>query len=510
MGSEQGFTHPYANPALVSVYEPEPPLRRSRDEPSRPAGQVTISHNDSVATLAASEETVTISHSSTVNSSSIASSSGLVSATPPTSGFSLVSAASQLDLSKTIEDDKSKHQRRPRRDTKLGPISAPAMATNDSFEASKPYALISLEQAQARAKERNRSATVGSVQSVSLIEENRDMYMKIRARSSSATEKARHALVPTLSDDGNFHGTGGAPEGLKHPISAGPPLPKVIRPKRSGFMKLFNAREKDKIHNTPLPPIPANADSGNILSTPRQPVHRVPVPSADEMLSPSNPFGSKDDARPKRAVPPLSIKVSSPSTKPAHVQDAVPRRSDSPKSSLKPPLLYQVPTSAPAGKTEFAELKLRPVSGFFSSSFAEHVIGEETSPGSSRNTELPSLISPTTISSSDYLPSPINANFLGNGLDFPPGCAEDDQAAIIASLKEQIRQSRKAWQRHIWELEGQVRDLKAEIEDMKDGDVCEVCGQGVPTPEPKNQKGVIHRPRAKTGCGARFASGNEV
>ena len=96
------------------------------------------------------------------------------------------------------------------------------------------------------------------------------------------------------------------------------------------------------------------------------------------------------------------------------------------------------------------------------------------------------------------------------GVELPPGSAEDDQTAIITALKEQIRQSRKAWQRQIWELEGQVRDLKAEIEDMKNGEVCEVCGRGPTKSETNNNKGVIHRPRAKTGCGARFASGNEV
>jgi len=59
-------------------------------------------------------------------------------------------------------------------------------------------------------------------------------------------------------------------------------------------------------------------------------------------------------------------------------------------------------------------------------------------------------------------------------------------------------------------LEGQVRELKAEIDDMKNGDVCEACGRGSDRNSKKyDGPGVLHRPRAKTGSGARFAGGKD-
>ena len=84
----------------------------------------------------------------------------------------------------------------------------------------------------------------------------------------------------------------------------------------------------------------------------------------------------------------------------------------------------------------------------------------------------------------------------------------DDPAFLVSTLQEQLRESRKAWQRQIWELEGQVRDLKAELEELRSGDTCEACGRGIATQKPVTVMGVVNRPRAKTGSGARFASGN--
>ena len=98
----------------------------------------------------------------------------------------------------------------------------------------------------------------------------------------------------------------------------------------------------------------------------------------------------------------------------------------------------------------------------------------------------------------------------------------------------QITGARKAWQRQIWELEGQVRDLRAEMEEMRakerSGESCAFCGRGgsagydevvlephahdmhrqgsLPsTPEaPTGRGGVVNRPRARTGVGGRFGA----
>jgi hypothetical protein len=89
-----------------------------------------------------------------------------------------------------------------------------------------------------------------------------------------------------------------------------------------------------------------------------------------------------------------------------------------------------------------------------------------------------------------------------------------------------------AWQRHIWELQCQVRDLKAQVEEMSAGggngkggglgsdedesDFCEKCGRGrrravsaqqLADDDEAKKGGVVNRPRARTGAGsARFGS----
>ncbi|KAH8120215.1 hypothetical protein DFH11DRAFT_1539408 [Phellopilus nigrolimitatus] len=530
------FIHPYANPALLSTYN-----RGSVVDPFKKDGPLTsevpMPRNDSVATLAASEGTVMHTHSSSVASVSVTSTSGLDSTTPPTSAFSLVSAVSQPELSKAVGlegDLETARQKRSRRETKLGPISAPAMVANNDIAATTSYTLISLEQAQARV----RSATTAGVVPFPVRDgtedgnKSKESASRVRSRTNSATGKVRPIITHIPVDDPRVRGgdiaTPLSATSSKQPSPSGPPTGRVIRPKRSGFMKLFNGREKDKGHaDVQLPPVPPIVDSGMAasrsteqsqpLSTPRPlkvSTHRVPVPTLNP--TPPNHGEGKDDARSKKSGPSLSIKIHSPPTSHAPTQEHVTRRSDSPKSSLNP-LSPRMATSAPAGTTQFAALKLRPVSTFFSSNFAGHLLSEEPSPESPRNMDTLSLISPTTIASSDLIPSPINAGFnIPNTVDYTADrcsdgrSSDEDQSVIIAALKEQIRTSRKAWQRQIWELEGQVRDLKAEIDEMKAGEECEVCGRGNGGSEKKDTSGgVIHRPRAKTGCGARFASGNE-
>ena len=87
---------------------------------------------------------------------------------------------------------------------------------------------------------------------------------------------------------------------------------------------------------------------------------------------------------------------------------------------------------------------------------------------------------------------------------------ESDPAALIAALKDQIRSNRKIYQHQVWELEGQIRDLKEEVHQLQHGEKCETCGRGIQKPSRQDSTGgVIHRPRAKTGTGARFASGHD-
>ena len=483
-----------------------------------------LSRNDSLTTLSASEETVILSQSYSTLSASATSMSGID--TPPTSSFSLVSSASHIP-----EESLSRKQvsQKVRKDVKLGPISTPTMIEKTDFATHSPYTLISLEQAQARERERSRSATMPEPVTFPRDIAGGDPAVKDptwRSRAGSTSSKAKHSLTINTSDNRML------PDGdLYSPISAisaisatgskqSSPLPpgKTLRPKRSGFMKLFNGRDKDKeILPPPVPPISSihlqsSSDSSTVLVTPKPAkvqCHRVPVPSLDALENSSSPNRAEVGSS-KKNGPSLSIKVSSPPISYSSSQEPVSRRSDSPKPSNLMPVSPKMPTSAPAGTTQFAALKLRPVSSFFSNTFADHLLSEN-GPGSPR-AETSSLVSPTTAASSDLIPSPVNMTFNIGGPGVPGDQFSDtereDPSYVISALKEQIRTSRKTWQRQIWDLEAQVRDLRIELEDLRMGEKCETCGRGIPQPDKKGAApGVLHRPRAKTGTGGRFASG---
>ena len=88
---------------------------------------------------------------------------------------------------------------------------------------------------------------------------------------------------------------------------------------------------------------------------------------------------------------------------------------------------------------------------------------------------------------------------------------DDDPYVIIQQLQEQLRSTRKAWQHQIWELEGQVRDLRAEIDEMRlkelRGERCLLCGRSDEHDQSVGGHGVVDRPRARTGVGTmRFAA----
>ena len=88
---------------------------------------------------------------------------------------------------------------------------------------------------------------------------------------------------------------------------------------------------------------------------------------------------------------------------------------------------------------------------------------------------------------------------------------EDNPHLIIQQLQEQLRSTRKAWQHQIWELEGQVRDLRGEIDEMRlkelRGERCLLCGRSDTVGQGVGGPGVVDRPRARTGVGTmRFAA----
>lgn len=177
--------------------------------------------------------------------------------------------------------------------------------------------------------------------------------------------------------------------------------------------------------------------------------------------------------------------------------------------------------------TGFIGLSLRPMSTMFSSDLQ----GQINSAGSEGG--RPSLDSDTgTPTTNTTAISPRSPDFSLRSEpcirtdkdDSPPAVLREDQASVIQKLEAEILNARRAWQRQVWELEGQVRDLKAEVEDLRSGesaqDYCSACGRGSmgrPTEDDTSIDdlrkagvkvgGVVNRPRARTGVGSRFASG---
>ncbi len=315
-----------------------------------------------------------------------------------------------------------------RRETKLGPIGQPTVISQSIFPSSAPYTLISLEQAQEKAKQRNRSATMGEasgprspiIPSPYQVNDSdpAHSYPTPRVRTTSGTSKLKYALSHVTVDDvkGDSGPTSPISGSSKQPSPVGHPGGKVLKQKRSGFMKLFNTKEK-QVEDQP-PPVPSLHDARYFARSPdpivphsiqppshqtvKQTLHRVPVPA----FPPAAPSQPSEDARVKKAGQPmLSIKVISPPD--------FGKRPDKPviyTNSLNVDRIFKSPSpkppiSAPPTTTNFTGLSVRPMSSFFESTFSEHLVPEVVSAGSSKIGDMSSLTSPTSYSSDGISPT---------------------------------------------------------------------------------------------------------
>ncbi|GBE77860.1 hypothetical protein SCP_0107420 [Sparassis crispa] len=436
--------------------------------------------------------------------------------------------------------------------------------------------LITLEEAQAQARERSRSATanpaISSPSSVGPVKsqvqggewDQHSLSSRTRTRTTSAgSSKAKNPTAdfnqraPPLPTDSPYQAQ----------LSGGGVPPRTIARKRSGFMRLFNANRERPSQHSPPPPVPSLSTDTLAYPTPvpQSPVprksttHRVPVPSLSPSLlgeasadggetvsfeTRSEPGSRENGAQRERQLSArrkardLSIVTSpalpSASAKPAFnpmsvasdkllVVGHLPTSAAQPSSLLSP---SAVPSSAPPGATDFVALSLRPVSTLFSNSFADQLI----SPGNSSCTR-PSLDldlgTPTTATT---VISPLSSDFpskvyprAADDKTLPVAISSDDQSSVIQALQEQVMTARSAWQRQIWELEGQVHDLKAEVDEMRSHEsesrYCSACGRGGTGRSAAEDSGyvedlkkagvkvgVVNRPRARTGVGSRFGS----
>ncbi|KAH9082140.1 hypothetical protein EDB83DRAFT_2336709 [Lactarius deliciosus] len=525
-GPSSDFVHPYANPehafdAGLVVHT------ATSFHPASAFGRRIVVPSDSIPTV--SESVVTPS-SSTL--------------TPDSSMSSVTDYHADVVMKKVVGSVQGKVISSP---LTITPQNAGTQANQDSSQSVPPgwtelsvsptFNLISLQEAQAQARERSRTQSQAIPEAPFLQSEppprNNPAALpsnagRLRTRTASAGPKVR-TQVPPISN----------PVPLPHPshedivitsVGNSGTLPRTLKPKRSGFMRLFNGKDKDKPPSESPPPLPPVA-APSLPRTLKISSARVPVPTLPPSLAPQSPLqidgiirsgdgdgDPTDDHQPpesmKRHAPPLSIVTydahALPSGPPSglYPKSAHVGRSTSTLHSGTGAGLGTSPASAPPSTAAFPELRLRPVSTVFSAHFADHIVSTDSSPTSAQ----------LDTSSTATAHSPRSASSAQRSFD-EKLASDDDPYLIIQQLQEQMKSTRKAWQHQIWELEGQVRDLRAEIDDMRikeaRGERCLLCGRDgepdrsageAPRPAAVSRPGIVDRPRARTGVGTRFGA----
>ncbi|KAF9270081.1 hypothetical protein L218DRAFT_952272 [Marasmius fiardii PR-910] len=329
---------------------------------------------------------------------------------------------------------------------------------------------------------------------------------RTRARSVSAGARAAKQALNNIVTSNGTNGIKIERRDSEHSLSStsnGQQGGRILKNKRSGFLRLFNGAKDDK---SPPPPVPSlsegfaafNASQATGPKSTKFNSHRIPVPQISPTLldtvsrsSEGDYLTSKVGSSPKRTPPPpLTLQGHSKMT-----------------SFMRPQAFGEVPLSAPAHVSQFPALKLRPVSAVFSAQFGDHILPPSPEP------ETPSSATSPSAAISPITPGPYSRpenSTVSNEDKLSSSCGED--SAVIRSLQEQLSQSKLAHRQQIWALEGQVRDLRAELEVERqkiileqDTPYCDKCGRGKRSEE---NAGVVNRPRARTGTGqSRFGSG---
>ena len=382
------------------------------------------------------------------------------------------------------------------------------------------FSLISLEEARAQ---RMRSATVNPTSRIpdpssifppmeTEVAPGADFspvggsMSRARARSISAgASRARSALQILVGQPKPERRDSEPTLIVAHNFTTGHPG-KTLKHKKSGFMRLFNAGkvpEKNE-QNIPVPSLPEchppiNSVQSITQRTSKTSVHRIPVPRLSPPLSESSHAQSHDTftsdtwRQSTRRTPGLSITINN--EQPPVAGSVSASVVDDYGSQTQPPWKVDQPLqSAPAVISEFPALKLRPVS-LFSDHFGDHIVDTESE-----------MDSATPRSSSPAL-TPVSAT-QASCEQLSKYSSLDNQVSVVRSLQEELAAAKKAWQLRICELEGQVRDLKATVEELKGSDnkgYCQSCGKFTVAAPPRSES-VVHRPRARTGMSSRFTN----
>lgn len=407
--------------------------------------------------------------------------------------------------------------------------------SNQVQSVSPTFNLISLQEAQAQARERSRTHIQTTPEPPFLQNEppsrnnapalpNNMGRMRSRTASASSRGKAEPLVISNPSPLPHS-----SAEDSALSVRSAPP-PRTLKQKKSGFMRLFNGKDKDKTQA----PTPASAPAVTAPSMPRTPKlssARVPVPTLSPSLVPHSPLqldsivnGDGRENGPVGSPRNLeSIQQQGATLTIITTKDASPNGAPTSSQSLRTgcgsssiisglsPDRGLSPASAPPSTTTFPGLSLRPISTVFSAHFADHIMSLDSSSASTMQTDSSCTAAGGSGSgSSGSIVSPL-ATEPSFDEKHAHAVADDDPQVIIQQLQEQLRSTRKAWQHQIWELEGQVRDLRGEIDEMRlkelRGERCLLCGRSDELDQGMGGLGVVDRPRARTGVGTmRFAA----
>jgi hypothetical protein len=542
--SHEDEVHPYANPDLVLSYVRDPPPR----SPLRIALTLpAVSRSDSSVT-------VTDTTTSSLSRQAISPDSSVASVGEPRTPIRTGFQGKEISSPMSIPGSPVRHDSGGKNGYQLGTSAWTGNSDPPNFS------LISLEEARAQ---RIRSATANPVMSqksgsnapsariVPFPEiDNRGRALgnlesdspvgsiasRGRTRSISAGAKAKNALHTLVGSAGpRVDRRDSEPAVIYQPVQSAAPS-KAVKHKKSGFMRIFNGRDKEKEKALP-PPVPQlieayapyNPYSTKTRSAPR----RIPVPPLfpeDPLSENSSPPDSQSSslgsgpASPKRLLPSLSINTlaSSQASLDPHSVWVNNRMSMNITDKVWQHPMPNPPQSAPPNVSEFPALQLRPVSTIFSAQFGDHIVRGSLESTAEVDSDTNSLTGPETVSSPLTPGFSLRSDSQASNKGMMSVISEDDPSHIVRALQEQISQAKRAWQLQIWELEGQVRDLKTELDEMRKSEnekpFCGACGRGkVLAAQPHasdcvhdaKKAGIVNRPRVvRTGAAARFGNGN--
>lgn len=465
--------HPYANPNLTRSYTREPSPSQRLEELH------ALAHSEPHSpSIPRSESTATVTESSTVTTISTVSqsrSNGTVM-TPDTSTFSInklqgefsptarsfakgISAPIPLDASQRSSNESNG----PGVTQRDQGYQIPSMSGwQDSPH--NNIKLISLEEAQAQARERSRSATAtaatstantspGSSRTTEASSAQSSAWTRMRSQSGN-NQKIKNMASASVTD---LHSV--------HSVSDG----KTVIRKKSGFMRLFNGKEK--IPSSP-PPVPSI--SVDVLSSPtpsvapsrtrKQSQHRVPVPSLTPSLladSESGSSGRPSDEDISTMPPPHSPQLGPVRERQLSARRKLPglsivtNHAQPSIQSIKSPTESRTPLTASTAITFasgmsssdpnfVAPLSIRPVSTMFGPDFSAISSPEPEYPRPALDSDSGT---PTTASVISPRSPPAGYNKLERrDSDEKVAQVGEDQSAVIQALQEQIMASRRTWQ----------------------------------------------------------------